>query len=389
MIPGSIVGWWHSRFGKLPDETLENLIVSAVRGALADAKIAAADVDEVFVANFNAGLTAQDFPSSLVLQADDALRFRPVTRVENACATGSAAIRQALASIGSGRARIVLVVGAEKMTELSSAAVGELLLRGCYRSTEGTAAGGFAGVFGGIARDYFERFGDQSKALAEIAAKNHRFGVHNPFAQFRKDLGAAFCATTSQANPMVSDPLRRTDCSPIADGAAALVLVADDLLPQFGKAVGFRAFEHVNDFLPMARRDPTFFEGGQIAWNRALKNAGTTLDDLSFVETHDCFTIAELIEYEMIGLTERGQGAKAILDGSVDRGGRLPVNVSGGLKAKGHPIGATGVSMHVLSAMQLSETAGDMQLPDAELGAIFNMGGTAVANYVSVLERRQ
>jgi len=309
--------------------------------------------------------------------------------VSSACATGSAAILQGLAAIGSGRARIVLVVGAEKMTEIPTFAVSEVLLRGSYTASERNVAGGFAGVFGAIARQYFERYGDHSAALATIAAKSHRNGVRNPFAQFRQDLGVEFCGTTSAQNPMIADPLRRTDCSPIADGAAAVVLAADDALPGFKKAIGFRSFEHANDFLPMARRDPTLFEGGQFAWKRALERAAVTLDDLSFVETHDSFTIAELIEYEMIGLTERGQGARAALEGWTQREGRLPVNVSGGLKAKGHPIGATGVSMHVMAAMQLHGSAGDMQLPAAKLGAIFNMGGTAVANYVSVLEARR
>jgi len=143
----------------------------------------------------------------------------------------------------------------------------------------------------------------------------------------------------------------------------------------------------INDFLPLSRRDPTSFEGAAIAWNRALAQAGIGLDDLSFVETHDCFTIAELIEYEAMGLAAPGQGARAILDGVTRKDGRLPVNRSGGLKSKGHPIGATGVSMHAIAAMQLTGSAGAMQLGRADIGGVFNMGGAAVANYVSVLER--
>ena len=145
---------------------------------------------------------------------------------------------------------------------------------------------------------------------------------------------------------------------------------------------------HVQDFLPLSRRDILKFEGGARAWQQALAQAGVVLDDLSFVETHDCFTIAELIDYEAMGLTKEGDGARAIKEGGTQKDGKLPVNVSGGLKAKGHPIGATGVSMHVLSAMQLvGEAPEGMQVKDARLGGIFNMGGAAVANYVSVLER--
>ena len=153
------------------------------------------------------------------------------------------------------------------------------------------------------------------------------------------------------------------------------------------RAVAFRAAAHAQDFLPMSKRDIMQFEGCAEAWRRALGQAGVGLDDLSFVETHDCFTIAELIEYEAMGLTGPGEGARAVKEGWTERDGTLPVNPSGGLKAKGHPIGATGVSMHALSAMQLCDEAGDIQVKDATLGGIFNMGGAAVANYVSVLER--
>jgi acetyl-CoA C-acetyltransferase len=143
----------------------------------------------------------------------------------------------------------------------------------------------------------------------------------------------------------------------------------------------------VQDFLPMSRRDILKFEGCAAAWQRALKQAGIALTDLSFAEVHDCFTIAELIEYEAMGLASEGQGARVIAEGTVNKDGALPINPSGGLKSKGHPIGATGVSMHALAAMQLSGTAGGMQVKDATLGGVFNMGGTAVANYVSILER--
>ena len=156
---------------------------------------------------------------------------------------------------------------------------------------------------------------------------------------------------------------------------------------QLDKAIAFRATAHVSDFLPMSKRDILKFEGCAIAWKRALADAGITLGDLSLVETHDCFTVAELIEYEAMGLVPEGQGARAIKEGWTQKDGRLPVNPSGGLKAKGHPIGATGVSMHALCAMQLAGTAGDIQVPGAKLAGIFNMGGAAVANYVSVLER--
>ena len=382
-----IVGWAHTPFGKLTDESVESLIVQVAGEALADAGIAASDVDEIVLGHFNAGFSAQDFTASLVLQASPDLRFKRATRVENACATGSAAVHQGLKAIAATTARIVLVVGAEQMTTTPGPEVGRNLLKASYVREEADIDGGFAGIFGQIAGLYFQRWGDQSDALARIAAKNHKNGVGNPYAQIRKDLGYEFCRTESDKNPRVAGPLKRTDCSLVSDGAAALVLTDVETALRMKKALIFRAAQHVQDFLPMSRRDVLKFEGCAVAWQKALKEAGVGLMDLSFAEVHDCFTIAELIEYEAMGLAPDGQGARVIAEGITAKDGKLPINPSGGLKAKGHPIGATGVSMHALASMQLTATAGDMQIKDARLGGVFNMGGTAVANYVSVLER--
>jgi len=382
-----IVGWAHSPFGKLAGETVESLIVKVTSDALADAGIAAKDVDEIVLGHFNAGFSAQDFTAALVLQASNDLRFKRATRVENACATGSAAVHQGIKTIEARAARIVLVVGAEQMTTTPAPEIGRNLLKASYVREEAEIDGGFAGIFGKIAGLYFQKWGDQSDALAMIAAKNHKNGVGNPYAQMRKDLGYDFCRTESEKNPFVAGPLKRTDCSLVSDGAAAVVLADVETALSLKKAVVFRAAEHVQDFLPMSKRDILKFDGCAQAWQRGLATSGLQLGDLSFVETHDCFTIAELIEYEAMGLTPEGQGARAVKEGWTQKDGRLPVNPSGGLKAKGHPIGATGVSMHALAAMQLTGTAGDLQVKNARLGAIFNMGGTSVANYVSVLER--
>src|SRR5690348_14687033 len=382
-----MIGWAHSRFGKHEGEDIESLILPVAAAAIADAGVAPADIDAIYLGTFNGGFVRQEFPSSLVLQLDAALRFKPATRVENACATGSAAIHQGLNAIAARRARLVLVVGAEKMTAVSGAEVGDLLIRAAYLKEEGAIEGGFAGVFGRIAETYFQRYGDQSDTLALIAAKNHKNGAANPLAQMQKDLGFEFCRTVSEKNPLVAGPLRRTDCSLVSDGAAALVLADVETALKAQKAVVFRAAEQVNDFLPMSKRDILAYEGPALAWRRALASAGIGLDDLSCAEVHDCFTIAELMIYEAMGLAGQGEGARAIRDGVVAKDGKLPVNPSGGLKSKGHPIGATGVSMHVLQAMQLTGTAGGIQVKDPDLAAVFNMGGAAVANYVSILER--
>jgi acetyl-CoA C-acetyltransferase len=273
------------------------------------------------------------------------------------------------------------------MTSVSGDTVGDTLLNASYRKEEGATEGGFAGIFARIAQLYFQRYGDASEALARIAAKNHGNGVANPYAQIRKDLGFDFCNKVSERNPIVASPLRRTDCSPVSDGAAAIVLADTKTALRMAKAVHIRALVQANDYLPMSRRDIVAFEGCREAWRQAHAVAATSLDDLDLVETHDCFTIAELIEYEAMGLAPPGEGHRVIEEGAVEKGGRLPVNPSGGLKSKGHPVGATGVSMHVMAALQLMGDAEGMQVAGASVAGIYNMGGAAVANYVSILER--
>src|ERR1700752_5231811 len=280
-----IVGWAHTAFGRLDAETVESLIVRVATEALADAGVAAGDVDEIVLGHFNAGFSAQDFTAALVLQASPELRFKRASRVENACASGSAAVHQRQKAIAAKAARIVLVVGAEQMTTTPAAEIGRNLLKASYVREEADIDGGFAGIFGQIAARYFQRWGDQSDALARIAAKNHKNGVGNPYAQIRKDLGYDFCRAESEKNPIVAGPLKRTDCSLVSDGAAAVGLADGATALKLGKAVVFRAARHVQDFLPMGKRDILKFEGCAEAWRRALAAAGTTLADLSFVET--------------------------------------------------------------------------------------------------------
>jgi len=378
-----IVGWGHTRFGRL-ERNLEDLIGDAAREALSHAGVAAKDVDAIYLGHFNGGLVKDGFASSLALQVDEDLRFTPATRLENACASGSAAVYAGRTAIQAGTARVVLVIGAEKMTAKDTKGVTEALMTASYQAEEGGIS--FPQVFSRFASAYFQAHGDQSETLARIAAKNHANAVLNPLAQMRKDVGFDFCNTVSDKNPLVAPPLRLTDCSLISDGAAALVMVADDMAPDFARSVKFRAGVQVNDFLPLSRRDLLKFEGPAQAFSRAYKEAGITVHDLDFAEVHDCFTIAELLVYEAMGLAPLGQGARVIADGTVYRDGAVPVNLSGGLKAKGHPVGATGVSMHALTAAQVTGEAGSLQKDGAALGCIFNMGGSGVANYCSILE---
>jgi acetyl-CoA C-acetyltransferase len=380
-----LTGWGHSRFGKLTDETLESLIVQVATEAISTAGIEAGQIDEVYLGQFNSGMMPLAFPSSLALQVSDQLANVPATRVENACASGSAAFQQGTKSLLAGTAKTVLVIGAEKMTHAGADVVGSALLGADYDMAGQASTTGFTGLFADVAKHYEKRYGRVSDVLGTIAAKNHRNGVDNPYAQLRKDLGEEFCRTVSDKNPMVADPLRRTDCSPVSDGAAAVVLSTS---PGTGATAPVRlsGFGQANDFFPAERRDPTAFAATRVSWQRALGMAGVGLEDLDFAEVHDCFTIAELLMYEAMGLTEPGQGARAVEEGWVFKDGKLPVNVSGGLKAKGHPVGATGVSQHVIAAMQLTGTAGGMQLASPRRAAVQNMGGVGIANYVSILE---
>lgn len=387
MGKAQITGWSHLPFGKFDNLDLQALVGQATVAALDHAQLDASEVDAVFVGHAGMGMVRENFVSSLPMQAAPGLRWKPATRVENACATGTAALYQGIAAIESGAARTVLVVGAEKMTAVSGAEVTAALADASYVPEESARGLTFPGVFAQFAQAYFERWGDHGATLAKIAAKNHANGARNPLAHMRRDLGFEFCNTVSDKNPIIAAPLRKTDCSLVSDGAAALVLRRDEDAAGAPRALRFRAAVQVNDFLPMSRRNFVDFEGPRRAFQQALTQAGAGLADLSFAEVHDCFTIAELLTYEAMGLARPGQGARLLDDGTVHPGGRLPVNPSGGLKAKGHPIGATGVSMHVLACMQLTGTAGDIQVPGAKLGAVFNMGGSAVVNCVSILEQ--
>ncbi|AGL85452.1 acetyl-CoA C-acetyltransferase [Pseudomonas protegens] len=380
-----IVAAAHTRFGRL-DGSLEDLIVQVTRDVLVDAAIDAGAIDALFLGQFNSGLVPDGFPASLMLQADPQLRFKPATRCENACASGSAAIQAGINAIRSGAAELVLVVGAEKMTGNSTAEVTRALAGAGYQNDPQEAGLSFAQLFGQVAQRYTERYQSPLAAMAAIAVKNHANAMANPLAQMHRAMDFAHCNSVSPGNPLIAEPLRLTDCSLISDGAAAILLASPRRAREFRREVAIRALSQVNDFLPMARRDVLAFEGPQLAIQGALHEAGLGLDDLAFAEVHDCFTIAELLIYEAMGLAPKGEGHRALDEGWVNADGRLPVNLSGGLKAKGHPVGATGVSMHALGFRQLTGEPIGLAARSPEFGLLFNMGGMAVANYASVLQ---
>lgn len=382
----SIVAAGHTPFGRLDGRTLEDLIVQVSREALADAAIDASEIDALFLGHFNAGMVPDAFPASLLMQADPGLRFKPATRCENACASGSAAIQAGINAILSGAAELVLVVGAEKMTHNSTAEVTQALAGAGFQNDVEEAGLSFPQLFGLAAEQYRDRYQCPMASMAAIATKNHSNAMANPLAQMHRVMDFEHCNNVSKSNPYVAPSLRLTDCSLISDGAAAIVLASSKRARLFRRDVLIRAATQVNDFLPIAQRDLLAFEGPQRAIHSALRGASLTLADLSFAEVHDCFTIAELLIYEAMGLAPKGEGHRALDDGIVRAGGRLPVNLSGGLKAKGHPVGATGVSMHALAFRQLTGEPIGIAVPGPEFGLVFNMGGMAVANYASVLQ---
>lgn len=379
-----IVGWGHSKFGRLDGVSLQELIEVTAREAITSAGLLAKDIDAVWLGHFNSGLVPDGFCSSMVIGADPDLRYKAATRCENACASGSAALYAAIDAIRSGRVRTALVVGAEKMTDLDTVGVTKALGGASYQAEE--AGLSFPDIFVHFARDYANRFGDPTEAMAHIAVKNHENAMRNPLAQMHRPLDLDFCMNVSERNPLIADPLKLSDCSLISDGAAAIVLVAPDMIGDFMRAVRFRATAHVSDVIPLSRKRPADFEGPRRAVQQACQAAGMLVSDLDLAEVHDCFTIAELLSVEALGLAAPGEGRDFVIGGGTRRNGALPINLSGGLKAKGHPVGATGVSMHVLNAQQLTGEAGEMQLEGASTALSLNMGGGAVASYVSILE---
>jgi acetyl-CoA C-acetyltransferase len=385
----SIVGSGHTKFGRLEAQSLEDLIVAAGREAIDTAGVAPGDIDATFLGHFNSGLVPDGFASSLIHQIAPELRFKPATRLENACASGSAAVFAGITAIQAGQAEVVLVVGVEKMTSRSNADVTKALTGAGYQNDADEAQLSFPQVFAIAAGEYAARYQDPMESMAKIAAKNHQNALRNPLAQMHKALDFETCNTVSDQNPLIAPPLRLTDCSPVTDGAAAVILASAERAKQFQREVEFRSLSHVSDLLPLSAHDFVAFEGPEKAITCALQDGDIVLGDLDFAEVHDCFTIAELLIYEAMGLTRPGEGHRAIEEGTVYREGALPVNLSGGLKAKGHPVGATGVSMLAMAFRQLTGTAGDLQLPNATLGLVFNMGGAGVANYASVLEAKR
>lgn len=376
MVQVSIIGVGHTRFGRLPERSVD-LMRSAITEALSDADVSPERIDAVWVANFS---DAFDGQCHLAAVAASLLgRCIQAQRVESACASGGLAFKEAARAVESGRFRTVLVVGVEKMAS-ASPGLAVRLLAGAASPDEIAQGASFPGLYAMIARAHFERFGTTSEQLAHIAVKNHEHALMNPLAQFAKPLSVE---DVLKSRPVAS-PLHLLDCSPLSDGAAALVLSAESTA-QAPRVLGLG---HVAAEISLAARaDICTMDAVKEAGALAYSEAGIGPGDIDVAELHDCFTIAELVQFEDLGFCAKGEGGPRLASGSNRLGGDLPINASGGLKAKGHPVGATGVSQVVEVVRQLRGCCGQRQVESADMALCCNIGGSGSSAVVSILGR--
>lgn len=383
-----VVGAAMTPFGVFKDLGVKELGARAAMGAMKDAGIAPAAVEMVVCGSAAAGMLApQGTTVPQVVMREVGVVGIPMLRVENACASGTTALHQAWLTVGAGMADVVLVLGVEKMTGAPRAKVFEYMASASDVELEGAMGLTMPGVFAMIARRHMREFGTTREQIAEVAVKNHAHGAGNPRAHFRKPITVADVL----AAPMIARPLTLLDCCPVTDGAAAVVLASGPAAERLGRrpirlaAVALQSGRYEED-LPL-----TGFDATVRASSRAYELAGVGPQDVDVAEVHDCFTIAEILHYEDLGFVKKGEGGLMVERGDSKLGGRLPVNPSGGLKAKGHPVGATGVAQVVEIAEQLRGQAGDRQVPDARVGLTHCLGGfmhgDACAVGVSVLMR--
>lgn len=413
----SIIGAYNTKFGafvKRDRETKQvtdlhsfyDLIVEAGRGAIEDAKIAPDEIDAVWIGACSPSLFVnQEHVAPLAGEIHPSLRFKPMTRTECACASSSAALYDALYSIEAKRNRNVLVLGVEKMNLLSTKDMTHALACSSHWPTEGSQGMSFPMLFAAYAKGYQKRFGLSDEELrrmfATVAALCYKNGAENPLAHFgpggipeRMGLlnAEAILALPDEgkgSNPMIADPLRLHDCSLVSDGAAAVVLTGtDNAMNTRDKVVEIAGIGHAVERMPEnVRENMHELIAGKKAVHKAFTEAGITIKDVDFAEVHDCFTINQILSTEALGLSDAGRGGHDYLAGKFTRDDRCPINLSGGLKAKGHPVGATGASMHALAYKQLIGEPIGVAARDPKVGVAFNVGGSAVSNFVTVLRR--
>ena len=386
-----IIGAYNTKFGNLEEETIYSLYEEAAKGAIKDAGIDVKGIDAVFVGNYSGGsFNNQEHIAPYGVNILPELRHKPMYRTENACASGTSAVHMAEMAIKSGKAKNVLVVGVEKMNSLDTQNTAIALAKASYWEKEGAHEYTFPGLFAEYAKGWMRHYGytlDQLREwMAEISAKAYQFGAQNPLAHLQKArTKEEILGIPDEKNPMIAYPLRLHDCSLISDGAAAVVLSEEAR----NGSVEMVATSSVSDYLNIvdSKRGNYFLEGAAKAVQEVFEQANMTIYDIQVAEVHDCFTITELLIYSAIGLAEKGKEYKALENRDVFLGGRCVINPSGGLKAKGHPVGATGVSMHALLYKQLTGNAIGVQIDNANAGLILNIGGSGATNMATILKR--
>ena len=380
----AVIGVGCTEFGEHWSTSFRDLFVKAGTMALEDAGVSGEKIDALYVGNMSAGrFVEQEHIGALIADyAGLASNHVPSTRVEAACASGGLAFRQAVIAVASGMEDVVVAAGVEKMTDVGTGASVDMLASAADREWEGFAGATFPGLYAMIANDYMHRYPLTREQLAEVAVKNHENGSKNPIAQFRNRI----TVDTVLSSSMVADPLRLFDCSPITDGAAAVVVVPLERAHEFTDSpVRVLASAQASDTIALHdRRDISTLDASVAAGKRAFALSGLSQKDIDLVEVHDCFTIAEICAIEDLGFCKKGEAGKLTADGVTALGGQIPVNTSGGLKACGHPVGATGIKQICEVVTQLRGDAGARQV-DAEIGMTHNVGGTGATVVVHIL----
>ncbi len=380
----AVIGVGCTEFGEHWGTSFRDLFVNAGALALEDAGVTGEKIDALYVGNMSAGrFVEQEHIGALIADyAGLASNNVPSTRVEAACASGGLAFRQAVIAVASGMEDIVVAAGVEKMTDVGTGASVDMLASAADREWEGFAGATFPGLYAMIATDYMHRYPLTREQLAQVAVKNHENGARNPIAQFQNRITVDTVLNSS----LVADPLRLFDCSPITDGAAAVVVVPLERAREFTDSpVRVLASAQASDTIALHdRRDISTMDATIAAGRRAFAQAGLTHKDIGMVEVHDCFTIAEICAIEDLGFCKKGEAGKLTADGATALNGEIPVNTSGGLKACGHPVGATGIKQIYEIVSQLRGEAGGRQV-DGEIGMAHNVGGTGATVVVHIL----
>jgi acetyl-CoA C-acetyltransferase len=379
----AVVGVGLTKFGERWDASLRDLFTEAALAAMDDAGVDR--VESLYVGNMSSGLfVGQEHLASLLTDYAD-LGNIPATRVETACASGGLAVKLGWMEVAAGISDVVMVSGVEKMTDCSGAQATFALATAADQEYEVYHGATFPGLYAMMARAHMHKYGTKREHLTAVSVKNHKNGAKNPYAQYPFEI----TPEAVESSVMIADPLRILDCSPITDGAAAAILVPADQVSKYKNHPGVKIIGvgHATDSIALASRpDITELKSTEAAAKRAYEMSGKTIEDMDVVEVHDCFTIAEIIVCEAIGLVEKGKGGPFVSSGATALGGKIPVNTSGGLKSKGHPVGATGAAQIHEIVTQLRGEAGDRQVEGARVGMTQNMGGSGGSTVVHILE---